>query len=506
MHRGIRVSAETLATVSGGKIEVARPDIQLSAELLEGFVKLYLKEKFDGDFPTPWFHREMWRLCASREKFVAFAAPRGHAKSTAITHAYTLTSSLFRQRDFILILSDTWSQAVEFLGDLKTEIIENEGIIKDFEVRKFVRDAQDDVIVQMRDGYKFRIVARGAEQKVRGLKWNNKRPNLILFDDVEGDEQVESKTRRDKFFKWVMKAVLPCGSDDCLFRWVGTVMHFDSALQRILTDSKKSWTTRVYKAHESFSDFSNPLWPEKFPVERLKSIQQMYVAQGESDGYSQEYLNNPIAEGDSYFRPEDLLAMTDQDRRSHKVYYASTDCAVSTAQKADYTVSGACGIDDVGFHHIVDVRRARIDSKEIVDQMFSMQDAYSPAIHFIEKGTIQHAIGPFLYTEMSRRKRYINLDTNMVPTKDIVVRARVFQAMTKAKRVKFDKEASWWPEVEEELRRFPKGGHDDIIAMFALLGLGLEDVHHAPSQDELDEEEYRGMGNQFVGQNSTTGY
>jgi hypothetical protein len=276
-------------------------------------------------------------LCASSNKHVAVAAPRGHAKSTAVTHAYVLTAALFRQRDFILILSDTWSQSVEFLRDLKTELMTNDAIIKDFEVKRLAKDAEDDVIVVMRDGYTFRIVARGSEQKVRGLKWNHKRPNLIIGDDLEGDEQVESKLRRDKFFKWLMKAVLPCGSDDCLIRVVGTVMHFDSALERLLKDP--TWTTKRYRAHLSWNDFSEILWPEKFNEERLRGIRQKYVVQGESDGYSQEYLNEPIAAGDAFFRPEDFVEMKPAELGARGIYYVGWDFAVSKTTKSDYTVA-----------------------------------------------------------------------------------------------------------------------------------------------------------------------
>jgi hypothetical protein len=62
---------------------VAEEGIALDAQLMEGFVKRFLAHKFDGELPTPDFHREMWAKCtdSSIEKS-ADAAPRGHAKST----------------------------------------------------------------------------------------------------------------------------------------------------------------------------------------------------------------------------------------------------------------------------------------------------------------------------------------------------------------------------------------------------------------------------------------
>lgn len=487
-----------------------KPAIQLNALMMEAFVERYLKAKFDGSFPTPEFHREMWADCCSLEKYVAWAAPRGHAKSTSITHAFTLAVTLFRQRDFVLVLSDTWSQAVEFLRDLKTELMTNEDLIRDFGIKRLSKDTEDDMIVVMRDNATFRIVARGAEQKVRGLKWNNKRPNLIIGDDLEGDEQVESKPRRDKFFKWLMKAVLPCGSDDCIFRVVGTVMHFDSALERILKDP--TWKTRRYRAHRSWSDFSELLWPEKFNEQRLRDIRQKFVGQGESDGYSQEYLNEPIAAGAAFFRPEDLVAMRKRDAthpgelETRGLYYVGWDFAVSKAQRADWTVCTVWKVDAAGVKHVEDCRRGRWDSKEIIDEMLSVEKAFNPKVHFAEKGTIDTALGPFLDTEMMRLNRYLNI-VKLPSTKDKETRAKPLQGMLKARHVHFNKDMSLWPEMEEELHRFPKGGHDDIVDALSIVGQGLRDVTPDISDEEFEEEEFfRKVGAQSTGRNATTGY
>ena len=49
----------------------------ISADIIEGFVNSCLVKNFDGSLATPDFHREVWELCCSKEKFVAIAAPRG---------------------------------------------------------------------------------------------------------------------------------------------------------------------------------------------------------------------------------------------------------------------------------------------------------------------------------------------------------------------------------------------------------------------------------------------
>lgn len=108
-----------------------------------------------------------------------------HAKTTALSHTYTLAAVLFREREYVLIVSDTIAQAVQFLGDIKRELMDNEQIRSLFKIKGFVKETEDDFICSCEDGHMFRISAKGSEQKVRGLKWNNKRPDLIVCDDLK---------------------------------------------------------------------------------------------------------------------------------------------------------------------------------------------------------------------------------------------------------------------------------------------------------------------------------
>src|SRR5688572_18947589 len=90
-----------------------------TAEQIYNFVKAFLLSRYADPVPIPEFHKEMWNIIAGGKKRVALAAPRFHAKSTAITHALTLFLFLFRIKKYGLIISDTEGQASQFLGDIK---------------------------------------------------------------------------------------------------------------------------------------------------------------------------------------------------------------------------------------------------------------------------------------------------------------------------------------------------------------------------------------------------
>lgn len=461
--------------------------IKLDAQLVHGTSELFLKSRYDNPQPTPKLHHLMWAECCSDDPYVALAAPRGHAKSTAVTHAYGLTALLFRTRSFALIVSDTEGQAVQFLGDMKAEILENEDLREQFEIKKLVKDTESDIIVEFKDGEQFRIIVKGSEQKVRGLKWRNKRPDLILCDDLENDEIVMNPERREKFRRWFLNALLPCGGDNCIIRVVGTILHLDSMLQRLLNN--ESWRTLKFAAHGK--DFTDILWPEKFNKKRLQAIRSNYEEEGNLEGYAQEYLNNPVADGDTYFRKQDFIEMDAPDFNKSMVYVAAADFAISEKEKADYTVIMVAGIDEDGYIYIVDVRRGRIGSIDIIDELISVQRGYNPEIFTFETEKIDKAIGPFLDRKMRETGQYINID-KVTPSKSKTVRGKSIQAAMKAQSVRFNKEADWYPDLYEELMTItpsgPRGKHDDFFDAFAYIGLTVHKYNEAPTYKELEEE------------------
>lgn len=167
---------------------------KLNADSIAGFVRTVLSSKFDNATETPSFHKEAWELCTSKFPLVAISAPRGHAKTTGITVSYGLATLLFRERKFMVLVSDTEAQATMFLGFFKEHLQDNPALIELFGVKRsqegkvvFIKDTETDIIVEMDDGHKFRVIAKGAEQKLRGMIWNGTRPDIILCHEKNTD-------------------------------------------------------------------------------------------------------------------------------------------------------------------------------------------------------------------------------------------------------------------------------------------------------------------------------
>lgn len=502
----------------------------LTAKMVEGFVATLLAPQFDSRKDTPDFHRELWELCCSEHPLVAIGAPRGHAKSTAVTHAYTLASLLFRESQFVILVSDTEGQAIQFLGDIKKELQGNEQLIQLFDVKGFAKDSETDIIVEMGDGWMFRVMAKGSEQKVRGLKWSNKRPDLIIGDDLENDEIVMNQERRDKFKRWFRGALLPCRGPKGKVRVVGTVLHMGSMLNDLLpsgklsvdtgikvysTNSRAAWKSVKYRAHTS--DFSKILWPDMFPKGRLQEIRHECVESGYPDLYSQEYLNEPIDDSISYFRKTDFIAWTEMDKRNIRekslplLFYAGCDLAISQKERADYTSIQVVGVDSNNTMYHMDSIRARMDSREIVETLIQLQVKYNLQWLAMEKDRITQAIGPFLKEEMIKRGIFINL-IELTPSQDKPTRARSLQARMRMGSVRFNKDAEWYPTLENEFLRFPRDIHDDQVDALSAVGLALEKMYTANTPQQQEEEEWDEFDTRYeftglsAGRSTVTGY
>jgi hypothetical protein len=485
--------------------------VKLNADVIESFAGVFLSTRYDNPRPTPPFHRECWALYASDDKQCEVVAPRSHAKSTGLTFAYILAEVCFRVSDYVILIGSTEDKAAEQLSNISEELHTNEDLRREFGIVSFESDQKTEIIVVHDDGHRFRILARGSEQKIRGAMWKGKRPNLIVCDDMEDDEQVENIERRKKFRRWFFRAVVPALSKSGKIRVHGTILHDDSLLARLRKN--KTWKCLFYKAHESYSDFSNILWPEQWNAIDLRKIQQSFEAEGDSAGYSQEYLNTPRDNEEAFLRKQDFLPMSEEDWDAKKIYYAGADFAVSKKDKANRTSFTVGGQGATNLLCVVDHRVDRWDSIEWIQEIFSIDAQWGLRAFFVEDGVIWKSVYPMIETEMRKRDHYINF-IPLLPVKDKGVRGQPYRKRMRAGGIHFDKQAEWYPSFEDENLAFIPGKDailDDQFDSAATLCLGIEKEIAPEEDDDIDGEDdvdsyEMYLQEQEMDRNAVTGY
>lgn len=475
--------------------------VTLTSELVESFVGIYLSPRYDDPRPTPDFHRKAWELYVSDLPNVDCAAPRDHAKSTGLTFGYIMAEVMFRVSDYVILIGSTEEAATEQLSNIADELRNNDDLIRDFGISGFERDSNSDVICVMDDGHTFRILARGAEQRIRGRLWKGKRPNLMVCDDLEDDEQVESKERRGKFRRWFFRAAKQALSKRGRLRVHGTILHEDSLLARL--QRSETWTSLFYKAHRTFDDFEEILWPERWSERELRARRQEFIDDGDAAGYSQEFLNDPQDNAEAYLRRDDFIPMEEEDYRVPKKIAVGWDFAVSKADLANRTSCTVGGKDARNLIHFLDFRVGRwspsvspIEKRKgeqgWIDVMFEVEKRWAPETHYVEGGQIWKAVENTIYQEMQLRDIYLNIQV-LSPIKDKATRGRPFQKQHKAGATRWNTAAEGFEGAREEMLRFTGATAarlDDQFDSAATLCLGLSGAGVVEEEDFDDQDEY----------------
>lgn len=463
--------------------------MNLSAAHVEGFIKKYLIPDFARSRPMPGFHKQILAKCCSLSPDVAIAAPRGHAKTALVNVGFSLAAACLEAQDFQLKISRNRPIAVEFLRSVKDILTRNEQLIEDFgilPIEKWERDAEDDIIVPFEHGYRFRMSALGFEQNMRGTTWSTRRPGLIICDDIEDSEAVSSKERNEKNMQLFMGTLKPMGHDETIVRVIGTILGAESLLQQFVESD--SWDSMVFEGVDDALTPESILWPEMYNIDWWRRKKAEYVGVNNLVQFNMEYRNIAVDTSSGYFQKPDFKENeASSDDNKPKSFYVGVDFAISTSERRDFTVMVVGGIDEEGFLHIVDLRRGRWDAKQIIDEMFAVEEAWKPELWFVEAGAIQKALTGHIEAEQRRRNVYLNLRP-MTPTKDKASRARSIQARMRSRAVLFDRRSGWYGDFEQEMLQFPRGRNDDQVDAIAWLGLGLSNM--VTPESEEDEEKY----------------
>jgi hypothetical protein len=317
---------------------------------LELFGKVYFGKRLTDE--TPDFHKELFALAQEAKETnepLAIAAPRGHAKSTILSFLLPIHELLYQTKKYIVIISDTHYQATLLVGDIRYELENNPRIKSDFGTQIGNKWTGAQILTK----FGIRVAARGAGSQIRGLKHGAARPDLVIADDMENDEQVQTIQQRDKVFDWWNRTVIPALDPKTgTLIIVGTIIHFDGLLARLLNPELAN--IYVQRRYRTPKEDGTPLWPARYSIQKLADLK----AQIGSFAYNSEYLNIPIDEETQVYKPHWWKWYTKEDIVFDKLkgewlfrgkplsIYQGVDPAIGTTQYADWFAHVTIGVTE----------------------------------------------------------------------------------------------------------------------------------------------------------------
>jgi len=413
----------------------------------------------------------------------AIAAPRGHAKSTLISQIFVLWCVVTSRKHYIILIMDAFEQAATMLEAIKAELACNARLLMDFtkETGEGQQERQNRVITQ--SGVKIEVFGSG--KKLRGRRHGPHRPDLVICDDLENDENVRNPQQRDKLQSWLQKTVLSLGATDDSMDVIviGTLLHYDSLLARLLANPL--WTRKTFRAVNE--------WPHRMDL--WERWQEILLNKGEAEAlaFYQRYQAEMEAgavlgwpDGQPLYtlmtkRARDGLAAFDSEMQNDPVQGDNAPFAQAisfwVAQKPDWVFFGACdpslgragqGRDPsailIGGYDrasgVLDVVEASIKKRlpdVIISEIIALQRKYHCVLWGVEAVQFQE----FLRTELIKRGAQAGIPIParaVLPRADKALRIESMQPPMAAGLIRLHASQTT---LIQQLKHFPMADHDD---------------------------------------------
>lgn len=416
---------------------------------------------------------------------IARAYPREHAKSVFATLVSPLWAALNEVRRFPFLFSDTDTQAWGFLEDIRLECETNERLQAIYpDAVEWKAQPRVNRLVFGNDAV---IMAAGSGKSVRGARKRHQRPDLIVLDDIENDEEVENPKRRRKKMVWYNKVVRKLGAA-AVYVIVGTILHAESFLAKRIKSEADIHAAVVQDAErqdlwqqweEIFHDRARPdreeqarafyeanraemdrgavvLWPTRF------SLYQLYVERAEDlASYLSERQNRPFDPTASWF-PEDRIRFLESEEMPSLeevvLSVAFWDPSRGTS-KSDTSAVGRLDVTADGRRVVSEAVVDRIPPEEVMDVVIGWHQRRPFAVVGVERVALSN------YDEdLQARARAANIGTLPVepvtPHGDKQLRIKSLRPAIVSQTLQF---ASSLPlEAIRQLKFFPQHPNDDF--------------------------------------------
>lgn len=278
----IRAMRDALPQKLGGLVPASIPWGHLTTEWKE---KIKQRAFIDHAFYTECFFPEyFWGVPSQMHKdFIKWeqkptqkgikeitAAPRGHAKTTWRALFKPIHAILYAYHQFILVIGYSGPDGNDKTRDIRDQLLNNDRLIEVFGKVIPENAGATDFVATVTKGdvvNKCRVLARSTGKQVRGLRYKNHRPTLVICDDILSAEGVATPEQRAKTYKWFFSDVMGAlettktetGQSTSCVSVIGTSLNKDDLINSLLKTA--GWRTNKYRALLRHADRQD-LWTQ----------------------------------------------------------------------------------------------------------------------------------------------------------------------------------------------------------------------------------------------------
>lgn len=443
---------------------------------------------------------EMWDLEGPRKSLVLI--PRGHLKSSVATMAHTIQWIINYPNIRILLSSGTGDQVRGFLSETKEHFQFNEKFRYYFPEfcphGKGVKDFgnQDEFTVPCRTVHRKEptVATCSVGAVVAGGHFDViKNDDIVDKENVRTPEQILNVNSHYGFL-WPLLETCEKAPFKGWMDVIGTRYSFSDLYGNIIdgeAESPQGWTIlqqdaivegelsmepcmadcEIKKPHPIITHCKS-LWPSRVPPQALLDILNDPLQGPEK--LASQYRMNPIPEKSGLISNKDELVWIPRKelddllpRLTQRVTIdlAGMEPATNKMSDLDFTVINHHGFSRDGRLYVNRLWRGRFTPFEVIEIIFKISRLYPRVLEFkVSKDHFYRVLMPFLKREQQKRQMWIpitpaKIDNNVSKPQKI----KGLQPWFRMKSIILAQDLDCKLAVINEIMRFPKFSHDDIL-------------------------------------------
>lgn len=332
-----------------------------------------------------------------------FAVPRGFAKTTVAKLAAMLLLKYTRFK-YVLYASKTvghgknairdivgWFSSEQYV-DLHGQMIqvkaaETEGMwIYDLPVRDFrTHEVKWKRII-------FKAI--GATTHIRGSNIMNQRPEIIIIDDIEDNDNT-TLDLQPKLDEWFLGALWKSFATSYMVIFIGNMIRETTLLARFSKDPE--WNPTVYGCivRNKTTDAIQSLWEEKFPLTELLKEYRDYRRMGQGHVWEVEMMN---LTQDEIFKADLSNAIRPPDPNPEDLEAGVLILDPKFGESAwsdDTAITVHARIKGMGIPCVIDHFKGRVIEDKMFDEMLNLSWKWGISTWVVESDVAQRTLIPF---------------------------------------------------------------------------------------------------------------
>jgi len=276
--------------------------------------ELYARTFFPRTFrqPSPPFAKDLWGpLEDPNARLVNLICFRGASKTTRL-RTFASKRIAYGISRTILYVGASERDAIRSVQWLRTQVERNRFWAGTFGLKPGRKWEETQIEIQHETlGHTIWVLAAGITGSLRGINFDDYRPDLIIIDDPQTDEDAASEGQRTKISGLILGAVRNSLASEveepnAKLAMAITPQHTDDVSQKALKDPQ--WTNRLFPCwtQETLNLPVNEqisVWPELFPTESLRQRKRNAIRLNEMSVFAREMECQLISAENTAFRP-----------------------------------------------------------------------------------------------------------------------------------------------------------------------------------------------------------